>query len=246
MRPLIKSDPSHRQKVVAFLSQVLGAPPPDIEARFEKGKTIQIARPIPIAEDLSMTQVASVQAQAVAFPELDVEPVQRRNYPYGTMAAHVMGFIGEVNDKDLAAHKELRPGDLLGKRGVEMMYDEYLRGRDGAPVLGVRQPRPPSARIPRCRKDPVAGENVYLTIDFELQRRAEQYFIENEFVGSAVALDPRNGEVLAMVSSPAFNPNVYSRRISPDLWRTIASNPFKVELNRAIQGLYSPGSVFNR
>src|SRR5882724_11392525 len=76
MRPLIKSDPSHRQKVVAFLSQVLGAPPPDIEARFEKGKTIQIARPIPIAEDLSMTQVASVQAQAVAFPELDVEPVQ--------------------------------------------------------------------------------------------------------------------------------------------------------------------------
>ena len=95
-----------------------------------------------------------------------------------------------------------------------------------------------------ARKEPQAGDNVYLTIDFDLQRRAEQYFIENEFVGSAVALDPRNGEVLAMVSSPAFNPNVYPRRFTPEVLRTIASNPFKVELNRAIQGLYSPGSVF--
>jgi penicillin-binding protein 2 len=244
MKPIVKSDPSHRQKVVAFLAQVLGTPPQDIEARFEKGKSIQNTHPIPIAEDLSMTQVASIQAQAVAFPELDVEPVQRRNYPYATMAAHVMGFIGEVNDKDLAAHKDLRPGDLLGKRGVEMMYDEYLRGHDGAQYWEYDSHGRRLREYPAARKEPVAGDNVYLTIDFELQRRAEQYFIENEFVGSAVALDPRNGEVLAMVSSPAFNPNVYSRRFSPDVWRTIASNPFKLELNRAIQGLYSPGSVF--
>src|SRR2546423_2021391 len=78
----------------------------------------------------------------------------------------------------------------------------------------------------------------------ELQRRVEQYFVENVFVGAVVAIDPRNGEVLAMVSSPAFNPNVYSKRFSRDTWKLIASNPFKVELNRAIQGLYSPGSVF--
>jgi penicillin-binding protein 2 len=83
-----------------------------------------------------------------------------------------------------------------------------------------------------------------LTIDFDLQRRAEQYFEENEFVGAAVALDPRNGEILAMVSSPEFNPNVYSKRFTPETWKLISSNPFKVELNRVIQGLYSPGSVF--
>jgi penicillin-binding protein 2 len=244
MRPIVTNDPAHRQKVAAFLSQVLGTSPQEIEARFEKGKSIQHARPIPIAEDLSMTQVASIQAQAVAFPELNVEPVQRRNYPYATMAAHIMGFIGEVNDKDLGAHKELKPGDLLGKRGVEMMYDEYLRGRDGAQYWEYDSHGRRLAEYRPARKEPVAGDNVYLTIDFDLQRRAEQYFIENEFVGAAVALDPRNGEVLAMVSSPAFNPNVYSRRFTPDVWRTIVSNPFKVELNRAIQGLYSPGSVF--
>ncbi len=244
MRPIIKNDPTHRDKLVAFLAQVLGVPAQEIEARFEKGKAIPNARPIPVAEDLSMTQVASIQAQAVAFPELDVEPVQRRNYPYGIMAAHVMGFIGEVNDKDLTSHKELRQGDLLGKRGVEMMYDEYLRGRDGAQYWQYDSHGRRLDEYRPARKEPVAGDNVYLTIDFDLQRRAEQYFIENEFVGSAVALDPRNGEVLAMVSSPAFNPNVYSRRFTPEVWRTIASNPFKVELNRAIQGLYSPGSVF--
>src|SRR5437868_4052248 len=106
MRPIVKIDPAHRQKVVNFLADVLAVAPQEIEARFEKGKAIPNARPIPVAEDLSLPQVASIQAQAVAFPELNVLPVQRRNYPYGTMAAHVMGFIGEVNDKDLAAHKE--------------------------------------------------------------------------------------------------------------------------------------------
>ncbi len=244
MRPIVKLDPAHRQKVVAFLAEVLGAQPEEIEARFEKGKSVPITHPIPIAEDLSMPQVASIQAQAVAFPELNVEPVQRRNYPYATMAAHIMGFIGEASEKDLTAHKDLKSGDLLGKRGVEMMYDEYLRGRDGAQYWEYDSHGRRLAEYRPARKEPVAGDNVYLTIDFDLQRRAEQYFIENEFVGSAVALDPRNGEVLAMVSSPAFNPNVYSRRFTPDVWRTIASNPFKVELNRAIQGLYSPGSVF--
>src|SRR3954453_5569710 len=245
MRPIVKSDPAHREKVVAFLANVLGVPPQEIEARFEKGKAIPNARPIPIAEDLNMPQVASIQAQAVAFPELNVEPVQRRNYPYGIMAAHVLGFIGEVNEKDLqGAHKELRQGDLIGKRGVEMMYDEYLRGRDGAQYWEFDSHGRRLAEYRPARKEPAAGDNVYLTIDFDLQRRAEQYFIENEFVGSAVGLDPRNGEGPAMVSSPAFNPNVYSKRFTPEVYKTITSNPFKIELNRAIQGLYSPGSVF--
>jgi penicillin-binding protein 2 len=245
MKPLVKGDPNHRGRLVVFLAQVLGVAPQEIEARFEKGKAIKVTQPLVIAEDLEMTQVATLQAQSIMFPELNVEPVQRRNYPYATMAAHVMGFIGEVSEKDLTgAHKDLKQGDLIGKRGVELMYDEYLRGRDGAQYWEYDSHGRRLAEFVPARKPPVAGDNVYLTLDFELQRRAEQYFIENEFVGAAVALDPRNGEVLAMVSSPVFNPNVYSKRFTPEVWRTISSNPFKVELNRAIQGLYSPGSVF--
>jgi len=127
---------------------------------------------------------------------------------------------------------------------VELMYDQYLRGKDGAQYWEYDSHGRRLAEYRPARKAPQAGDNVYLTIDFDLQRRAEQYFVENEFVGSAVALDPRNGEILAMVSSPTFNPNVYSKRFTPDVWKTIVSNPFKIELNRAIQGLYSPGSVF--
>src|SRR5712692_3540474 len=244
MRPIVKSDQTHRDKLIAFLATSLGITPQDVEARFEKGKVIPFARPIPIAEDLTMAQVASIQAQSLSFPELNVEPVQRRNYPYGTMAAHVIGFIGEVSEKDLGQHQGLKQGDLIGKRGVEMMYDEYLRGKDGTQYWEYDSHGRRLAEMRSSRQDPVAGNNVYLTLDFDLQRRAEQYFIENEFVGAAVAIDPRNGEVLAMVSSPEFNPNVYSKRFTPDTWKLISSNPFKVELNRAIQGLYSPGSVF--
>ena len=244
LKPLVKGDPNHRAKLVNFLAYVLGVPVAEIEARFEKGKLVPASQPMPVAEDLTMVQVAAVQAQNVVFPEINVNPVQRRNYPYATMAAHVMGFIGEATEKDLAQHKDLRMGDLIGKRGVELMYDNYLRGKDGAQYWEFDSHGRRLQEVTTARKEAQAGDNVYLTLDFELQRRAEQYFIENEFVGAAVALDPRNGEVLAMVSSPTFNPNVYSKRFSPDVYKTIVSNPFKVELNRTIQGLYSPGSVF--
>ena len=244
MKPLMKADANHRGKLITFLTGVLNVPQAEVEARFDKGKDTPITHPLDIGEELTMDQVAMVQAQNVLFPELNVKPVQRRNYPYGVMAAHVMGFIGEVNERELGSHKDLKQGDLIGKRGVELMYDNYLRGKDGAEYWEFdSHGRRLSEYVP-ARKPAAAGDNVYLTIDFELQRRAEQYFIENEMVGAAVALDPRNGEVLAMVSSPAFNPNVYSKRFASDVYKTISSNPFKIELNRTIQGLYSPGSVF--
>jgi penicillin-binding protein 2 len=244
MKPILKRDPKHKEALFAFLSQVLGIPVQEVIARYDKGKTVPMTRPLDIAEDLTMQQVAAIESQSIVFPELNVTPVQRRNYPYGTMAAHVMGFIGEVNDKELAQHRDLRQGDLIGKRGVELMYDNYLRGKDGAEYWEYDSHGRRLSEYAPARKQPIAGDNVYLTIDFELQRRAEQYFNENEMVGAAVALDPRNGEVLAMASSPAYNPNVYSKRFTPEVYKTIQSNPFKIELNRAIQGLYSPGSVF--
>jgi penicillin-binding protein 2 len=245
MKPLLKADPTRREKVIAFFADVLALPAQEVTARWDKESAkVSFSTPFPLAEDLSMAQVAKIQAESIVFPEINVVPVQRRNYPYATMAAHVLGFIGEVGQKDLAQNKGLEQGDLIGKRGVELMYDSYLRGKDGAEFWEYdADGRRLSEYVP-ARTQPVPGDNIYLTLDFELQRRAEQYFIENEMVGSAVALDPRNGEVLAMVSSPAYNPNVYSRRFAPDVYKTITSNPFKIELNRAIQGLYSPGSVF--
>lgn len=245
MKPLIKLDEQRRQKVEQFLANILQLPVQDVKARWDKEAPKKPStQPFVIAEDLSIAQMAKIQAQSIAFPEVNVVPVQRRNYPYGTMAAHVLGFIGEVGDKELAQNQALEQGDLIGKRGVELMYDQYLRGKDGAEFWEYDADGRRLSEYAPARQTPVPGDNIYLTLDFELQRRAEQYFAENEMVGAAVALDPRNGEVLAMVSSPAYNPNVYSKRFTPEVWKTITSNPFKIELNRAIQGLYSPGSVF--
>src|SRR5262249_27318754 len=166
MRPLVKGDPTHRAKLINFLSQVLAVTPAEIEARFEKqNKAVPVARPMPVAEDLSMPQVAAVQAQAVAFPELNVEPVQRRNYPYDTMAAHILGFIGEVSQKDIDTHRDLKQGDLIGKRGVEMMYDEYLRGRDGAQYWEHDSHGRRLAEYPPARKAPAAAGRVHPTTD---------------------------------------------------------------------------------
>lgn len=244
LKPLVKADKTHRDRLFAFVAETLGVTPQEIANRFDKGVAAGGLQPVTVAEDLTMQQVASIQARGINFPEINVDPVQRRNYPYSTLGCHFLGYIGEATEKDLAARKDLRLGDLIGKRGVELMYDNYLRGKDGAQYWEYDSRGRRLAEYRSARKDAVAGDNVYLTIDFDLQRRAEQYFIENEFVGSAVALDPRNGEVLAMVSSPEFNPNVYSKRFAPDVYRTILSNPFKIEMNRAIQGLYSPGSIF--
>jgi penicillin-binding protein 2 len=245
MKPLVKVDENRRQKVEQFLANILQMPVQEVKTRWDKEAPKKPStQPFVIAEDLSMAQVAKIQAQSIAFPEVNVVPVQRRNYPYGTMAAHVLGFIGEVGEKELTQNQALEQGDLIGKRGVELMYDQYLRGKDGAEFWEYDADGRRLSEYAPARQIPVPGDNIYLTLDFELQRRAEQYFAENEMVGAAVALDPRNGEVLAMVSSPAYNPNVYSKRFTPDVWKTITSNPFKIELNRAIQGLYSPGSVF--
>jgi len=245
MKPLVKADPDHKAKLINFIGTVLGIPPADVQARYDKASAgVPTSRPFPLIEDLNLGQVATLKAQSIAFPEINVVPVQRRNYPYQTMAAHVLGFIGEVGEKELKQNEALEQGDLIGKRGVELMYDQYLRGADGAEYWEYDADGRRLSEYQPARKNPVPGDNIYLTVDFELQRRAEQYFAENEMVGSAVVLDPRNGEVLAMVSSPAYNPNVYSKRFAPDVWKTILSNPFKIEVNRAIQGLYSPGSVF--
>ncbi len=191
MKPLLKADPKHRDKLITFISTVLGVTEPELRARYDKeASEVPTTRPFPLAEDLTMSQVATLKAQSIAFPEINVIPVQRRNYPYQTMAAHVLGFIGEVGDKELSQNEAFEQGDLIGKRGVELMYDSYLRGQDGAEYWEYDADGRRLSEYAPARKIPVPGDNIYLTLDFELQRRAEQYFAENEMVGAAVVLDP--------------------------------------------------------
>jgi penicillin-binding protein 2 len=243
LREIEKRRPGHRDQLLQFVTTTTQIPIPELERRIETAK-VPMNQPMPLVEDLSMTQVAEFEANAAVFPALRIEPVQRRNYRYGTFAAHVLGYMGEATEKDMEEDDSLKLGALVGKKGVEFMYDGFLRGIDGTRYEVVDTFGRTLSDYPGARKEPIPGKNIYLTIDFDLQRRAEQYFIDNEMIGAAVALNPQTGEVLAMASSPAYNPNVYSRRFTPQVWKTILSNPFKIEVNRAIKGGYSPGSVF--
>lgn len=243
LKELEKTDPQHRERLLRFISDVAEVPVPELERRIAESK-VPRPQPMPLVENLTMDQVAALETHSLAFPAIRIEPVQRRNYRYGTMAAHALGYIGEATEKDMAANSELKLGDLVGKKGIELVYDEFLRGIDGTRYEVVDTWGRTLSEYDVARREPLPGRNVRLSLDFDLQRRAEQYFLDNEMVGAAVALDPRSGEVLAMVSSPAFDPNVYSRRFTPEVWKTILSNPFKIEVNRAIKGGYSPGSVF--
>jgi len=243
LREIEKTRPGHTDQLFQFISATTQIPVPELQRRVETAK-VQMNQPMPLVEDLTMTQVAEFEANSAVFPALRVEPVQRRNYRYGTFAAHVLGYMGEATEKDMEEDESLKLGALVGKKGVELMYDGFLRGVDGTRYEVVDTYGRTLSDYPNARKEPVPGKNIYLTIDFDLQRRAEQYFIDNEMIGAVVALNPQTGEVLAMASSPAYNPNVYSRRFTPEVWKTIVSNPFKIEVNRAIKGGYSPGSVF--
>ena len=241
---ILKSDPDHQKNMVEFVARTLEVPPETVLERIDRENDVPITHPLPLFENLTMPQVATLRSHQNLYPALSVEIEQRRNYRYDTLAAHVLGYIGEVTPEDLEKNEALEQGDMIGKRGVELIYDDFLRGVDGARYMVVDSRGRTLSEYPDARKEPVAGSNIWLTIDFDLQRIAEEFFVEGELVGTAVALNPKTGEVLAMVSSPAYNPNVYSKRFSPEMWKKILSNPFRIEVNRAIQGLYSPGSVF--
>lgn len=235
---------AEKEALHEFLARTVGTSREFVVERITRENRVPTALPLPLFEDLSLKEVAVIEAHHAVYPTLEIETIQRRNYRYDTMAAHVLGYIGEANDRDLERDKTLKMGDFIGKRGVEEIYDQFLRGKDGADYMVVDSRGRTISEYTDARKEPLPGSNIFLTIDFDLQRISEQFFAENEIVGAAVALDPRTGEVLAMVSSPSYNPNVYSRRFTPEVWKTILSNPFRIEVNRATQGLYSPGSVF--
>jgi penicillin-binding protein 2 len=226
---------------VRRIAALLELEPAVIQARIDKYRLWPPYRPIVVKDNLIFAEVSRIEARKNDMPELIVETEPKRIYPRGTMAAHILGYLREADADDLKAHPErLRPGDVIGKVGVEGWYDERISGRDGKLVeivdsLGRRQ-----GEVERI--EPEAGPRLALSLDCDLQAKAEELLIGRE--GSIVVLDPATGEVLAMASNPTFDPNKFITRFTPEEWQTLVDNPENPLLNRAIQGLYSPGSLF--
>lgn len=202
---------------------------------------------LPIRTRLSDEEVARFIARRYKFPGVDIKARLFRQYPLGEEASHAIGYIGRINQKEMAKIEDdedlaanYRGTEHIGKTGLEQSYEKELHGITGFEQVEVDA----SGRAVRslARTPPVPGNNLQLTVDIELQRIAEQAFGKRR--GSLVAIEPGTGGVLALVSTPRFDPNLFVDGITPENWDVLNNSPDRPMINRAINGAYPPGSTF--
>ncbi len=221
--------------------QVLKLPREQVRGRIERGLREPEFRPIPIAENLRIEEVAAIEVHAPEHPEFAITVSQRRLYSRGPEAAHALGYLSEASPEQIQSGEgDYRSGGWIGQKGIEGSYERLLAGVDGERRVIVDSHGHEIAEERRVEARP--GQNLYLTLDLGLQEIAENYFRNR--VGSAIALDPRNGEILALISSPSYDPNWFTRRVTSREWAGLLSDPHHPLQNRAIQNAFSPGSVF--
>lgn len=198
--------------------------------------------PIVVKEDADPAEVAFIEARRLELPELSVKVEFRRYYRSGQATSHLMGYVGEVSEAQLRQppYKNLRPGDLVGQAGFERRYDSILRGVDGQSREIVNSRGRKISELDRI--EPVPGHTVMLSIDMRITEALQQALAGK--AGSAVVLDVRSGEVLAMVSEPSYDANTFTGHFSQDEWRSILANPEHPLQDRTIQNVHPAGSVF--
>jgi penicillin-binding protein 2 len=203
---------------------------------------------IPIRTRLTDEEVAKFIAQRYRFPGVDIQARLFRHYPYGELASHVLGYIGRINQREAQAMDEwpeeeqanYRGTEYIGKLGIEQSYERELHGITGFEEVETSAG---GRAVRRLRSNPATpGNTVHLSIDIKLQALIERLFGDRR--GALVAIDPRNGEVLAFVSKPTFDPNLFVDGIDSESWKELNESADKPLLNRALRGTYPPGSTY--
>ncbi|MGE0702726.1 MAG: penicillin-binding protein 2 [Vicinamibacterales bacterium] len=231
-------------RTIALLSSVLGLDESNVRAIVERNRGVPAYRPITIVQDATLAQVAAVTARRLdsELPDVVVEQVPTRQYPTESLAAHLFGYVGEATEAQVAASEELKSGDIIGQSGIERTYNDLLMGEDGTRLVVVNSLGREIRTIEEV--DPLEGTRLQLTLDADLQRAVEDAFRAYGLNGAAVMLQPATGEVLALASLPAYDPNAFSTGIDRSTWNALNSDTLRPLNDRAIQGRYSPGSTF--
>ena len=227
-----------RDTVVARLSVLLKIPVGELLEGLEKVPNDSI-RPVRVRRGLSLEDVTKVEERKLELPGVIVEVEPQRVYPTSTFAAHLLGYVREVNDEQMKQGR-YRRGDMIGQSGLERLLDDYLRGREGGERIEVDAMGRP-VQIMR-REEPNPGAQVITTVDRRIQEAAELAMAGK--AGAVVVMDPRNGDVLALTSSPAFPLDRLTGNLDRDEWVRLVRDPMTPLMNRALQGQYPPGSVF--
>ncbi len=238
-------------RLVAPLADGLAVDPDLLREQFDKVKAQPAFESIPVKQAATPADIAWVEAHGVEFPEMRIELQPQRRYPENGTLAHVLGYVGEISPKQIERPenkaKGYKPGDFIGQEGLEAVYDDYLRGVDGYRKVIVDSGGRIQDEIEKVEPQP--GQDLVTTVDLDLQETAEEQ-LRNSPTGRGVlvALDPNNGEVLALASYPTFDPNLFSQRIGTKEGRAefaaLLKDPRRPLLNRAVNGRYPPGSTW--
>jgi penicillin-binding protein 2 len=234
----------------AALGQLLGADPAGFAAALGPPRRSARFKPVRLADDLTPDQLARVEVHRYALAGVATDVRPRRHYVEGTLAAHLLGTLGEVRSDQLEREQfeSYRPGDVVGQTGVEALFEPHLRGQAGGRNVVVDVAGREVDVLEEVRALP--GRRLVLALDLDLQRAAEQAFGEVVLpgdppkTGAVVALDARTGDVLAMVSWPSFDPNAFAGRIDAATWKALTGDEWVPLQNRAIQNQFPPGSTF--
>jgi penicillin-binding protein 2 len=237
---LVPEDAPDLDETVQRLALVVGMAPEAIQRLIDDAAPVRGKyEPVKIREEAPWGEVAKVEARQEELAGVIIEPEHRRHYPYGGMASHQFGYIGKVTQTQ-KKEQQADTGLLVGQSGLEMTYDKLLRGVAGRHMLQVNAA---GRKVKDLGIDePKMGTDLFLTIDLDVQRAAEDALGERN--GAVVAMDPNNGEIIALVSHPTYDPNLFPRGISPRDWVRLSNDPSHPLYNRAVQSVYPPGSTF--
>lgn len=239
---IIPEDLKDNPESIARIGEILGMTPEEIKERIKEQKQRPPFRAVRIKADISWNELAILESNRVHLPGLVVEVRPKRAYDYGELASHLIGYLGEIDENELRQPRAnpYRMGAMIGKYGVECRWEDDLRGIDGGQQIEVdafgREIKPLGV------VEPFPGRNLFLTIDLDLQQIAEEAFKDKN--GALIAMELKTGRILAMLSKPAFDPNVFARNLTPDEWKSLLENPYHPLQNKGIQGQYPAGSVF--
>ena len=225
-----------------LIAQGLHLDPKDVRDRIRHFASMPQYQPIFIKDDITPDELAFIESHRNELPELDTIMAHRRLYPRNGFMAHLIGYVGEVSEDMLnqPQWEFYNPGDVVGKSGVELQYNQILMGRNGSRRALVNSRGREVGQLAETAAVP--GNQLKLTVDIDLQIAAEEALEGKN--GAIVAMDPRTGEILAMVSRPTFDPNDFAVRIKPDEWNKLITDENHPLLNKAIQAQLAPGSVF--
>jgi penicillin-binding protein 2 len=239
---IVPKDAKPLDPTLAKLSKFLTVPEEDLHSKVAGQKGILTYQPIMLKPDIGRNTLAFVAVNKYDLPGVIVNAKLRRHYINKRFAAHLLGYLGEINPDELKSDKypNTRRGDLIGKYGAEKAFDYFLRGKRGGRQVEVNATGQVVKILKTVNTNP--GHNIYLTIDLVVQKKAEELL--TGITGAIVALEPTSGQILALASSPSFDQNAFVRGMSHEQWEAFIANPLKPLTNRAVQGEYPPASTY--